>query len=333
MAAIGALFPTVVDLAKRSDPTGEIATVVEALSKKNSILQDLAFKEGNLETGHRFTSRTALPTPTWRRLNQGIAASKSTTDQFDEVCGSLEGLSKVDDALVELSGKGPAFRADEDNGFMTALNIEFARALMYESVTSNPDRMQGFTSRLNATSGNPAAAQIIKADSSASGADQTSIWLVGWSPETVFCIYPKGTKAGVTNRDLGLRLALDANGNEFPAWVTHWRWRVGLCVRDSRYLVRIANIDTSNLKADLSAGADITLALYDAVAAMYELESVQPVIYMNRQTFSMWNKQLAKKGTVNLLEYLDRGGSRVAHFLGIPVRIVDAITNTESVVS
>lgn len=333
MAAIGALFPTVVDLAKRSDPDGSISTVVEALSKKNSILQDLAFKEGNLETGHRFTSRTALPIPTWRRLNQGIPASKSTTDQFDEVCGSLEGLSKVDDALVELSGKGPAFRADEDNGFMTALNIEFARALMYESVTSNPDRMQGFTSRLNATSGNPAAAQIIKADSSASGADQTSIWLVGWSPETVFCIYPKGTKAGVTNRDLGLRLALDANGNEFPAWVTHWRWRVGLCVRDSRYLVRIANIDTSNLKADLSAGADITLALYDAVAAMYELESVQPVIYMNRQTFSMWNKQLAKKGTVNLLEYLDRGGSRVAHFLGIPVRIVDAITNTESVVS
>jgi hypothetical protein len=47
----------------------------------------------------------------------------------------------------------------------------------------------------------------------------------------------------------------------------------------------------------------------------------------------MFNKQLVKKGTANLLEFLERGGNRIPSFMGIPIRIVDAITSTESVVS
>jgi hypothetical protein len=54
---------------------------------------------------------------------------------------------------------------------------------------------------------------------------------------------------------------------------------------------------------------------------------------MNRAAYNMLNKQLAKKATVNYLEYIERGGNRIPAFLGIPIRVVDAITSTESVVS
>jgi hypothetical protein len=340
MATIGTLYPTLVDITKRTDPTGNIADVVEGLSKVNPILQDIAWKEGNLPTGHTYTSRAALPTPSWRKFNQGVAPTKSVTEQYTETCGMLEAYSKVDVALANLNGNSAAFRSDEDKAFAMGYGIEVARALFYESLSTNPERIHGLTPRLNATSGNPASAQIVKCPyvtTAPNGSDQTSIWLVGWSPDTVFGIYPKGSVAGLKNEDLGKVLTKDSGGtNEFTAWVTHWSWQLGLCVRDYRYLVRICNIDTASTggwKADLSDGPDIVLGLMDAIAAMYDLTSVQPVFYMNRATYSMFNKQLVKKATVNLLEYLDRGGARVPHFMGIPIRIVDTLTSTEAIVS
>lgn len=334
MAAVGTLYPTLVDITKRTDPSGNIADVVEMLSKVNPILQDIAFSEGNLPTGHTYTSRVALPTPTWRKFNQGVAPTKSVTDQYTETCGMLEAFSKVDCALANLNGNAAAFRADEDSAFTMGFGLEVARALFYESLSSNPERIHGLAVRLGSTAAsNPAAAQIIKGDATASGNDQTSIWLIGWSPRTVFGIYPKGSVAGLKSEDLGKQLTKDANNNDFTAWVTHWMWQLGLVVRDYRYVARVCNIDTSAWKADLSAGVDLVLSMDDAYAALFDRESVQPVFYMNRAAFSMYNKQLQKKGTTNLLEYLERGGVRIPHFLGVPIRLVDAITSTESVVS
>jgi hypothetical protein len=333
MATVGNTFPTMLDIAKRMDPDGSISSIVEALVKYNPILEDLAWKEGNLPTGHRFTSRTALPGLTWRRFNQGVAKSKSLTEQNDETCGILEGFSQVDEDLAALNGNEVAFRASEDLSFLQAMNLEVATGLFYHSVVNTPEKFQGLTPRLNATAGNPASAQIIKADPTASGTDQTSIWLVGWSPDTIFGIFPKGSQAGLKQEDLGKQLVADAAGNNFVAYTTKWQWKMGLCVRDFRYIVRICNIDTGVWKADLSAGADIVLAMLDAYAGIFEMNTVNPVYYMNRQTYSMLNKQLAKKGSVNLLEYIDRGGRRIPSFYGIPIRIVDAITLTESTVT
>lgn len=333
MATLGNTFPTMIDVAKRMDPDGSVSAIVEALVKYNPILEDLAWKEGNLPTGHRFTSRTALPSLAWRRFNQGVPKSKSLTEQNDETCGILEGFSQVDEDLAALNGNEVAFRASEDMSFLQAMNLEVATGLFYHSVVNNPEKFQGLTPRLNLTTGNPASAQIIKADATASGADQTSIWLIGWSPDTCFGIFPKGSMAGLKQEDLGKQLVQDANSNNFVAYTTKWQWKMGLCVRDFRYITRVCNIDTSAWKADLSAGADIVLSMLDAYAAIFEMNTVNPVFYMNRQAYSMLNKQLAKKGTVNLLEYIDRGGRRIPAFYGIPIRITDALTITESVVT
>jgi hypothetical protein len=185
---------------------------------------------------------------------------------------------------------------------------------------------------MDSTLGNPAAAQIIKADATASGSDQASIWLIGWSPDSVFGIFPKGTKAGLESDDLGKQLVRDAAGKEYTAWVTSWKWRLGLCVRDFRYVVRICNIDTSALTPDAATGANLVMSMQDAIAALQDMTSCNPVFYMNRTLFSAFNKQLMGKSS-NFLEYVERGGRRVPHYLGVPITVVDALTNAESVVS
>ena len=54
--ATGAPF-TLIDLARRTDPTGDAADVAELLSQANEIYDDLVWKEGNTNTGHVYTVR------------------------------------------------------------------------------------------------------------------------------------------------------------------------------------------------------------------------------------------------------------------------------------
>ena len=334
MAAIGSMFPTYLDVVKKLDPDGTLAPVVEKLQQENPFLQDMAWVEGNLVTGHKFSSRTALPSLGWRRFNEGVMASKASTENVTEQCGSLEGFSQVDVALAELGGNAAAFRADEDTAFVQSFNNEVARSLLYESTKLTPERIHGLTPRLDYTTGNPAAAQVVKADAGATGNDQTSIWLIGWAKDKVFGIYPKGSKAGLEHKDMGEQLVDDGSGTgkKFRAFVTHWKWSFGLCVRDSRYVVRICNIDTSRLTADASTGANLLMSLQDGIASLQSMSGCSPVFYGNKLAFSWFNKQLMKAGGANILEYVERGGALVPHYLGLPFRVVDALTSSEAVV-
>src|SRR5512141_3247633 len=111
MAVIGSLYPTLVDIAKRTDQAGNIVQVMEMLTKVNPILDDIAWHEGNLPTGHTYSARTAVPTPMWRKFNQGVLPAKSAVDTYTESVGMLESFSKVDCALANLNGNSAAFRA------------------------------------------------------------------------------------------------------------------------------------------------------------------------------------------------------------------------------
>ena len=130
MATVGNTVLTLTDWAKRLDPDGRVAAVVELLSNTNEILDDMLWKEGNLPVGHRDTVRTGLPSVYWRRINEGVATSKSTTAQIDSQCGMLEAWSEVDKDLALLERQHvtvPAFgstgihRSDESGNGIDAV--------------------------------------------------------------------------------------------------------------------------------------------------------------------------------------------------------------------
>ena len=306
MSTLGNTFVTMSDFAKRLDPNGSIAQVANVLSKVNPIMGDIPWVEGNLPTGHRFTSSTALPSGTWRRLNQGYDGTKGNTDQVDESCGLFEARSVIDVENPGMQGANKAlYRASEDLLFLSGMGNDVATGIFYNDVRINAERFHGIAPRLAVTSGNPAGAQIVKWGGSSSGNDQTSIWLVGWAPDKVFGIYPKDTQAGIQQEDLGRQLVLDANNKQFLAYVTRYVWKIGMCIRDFRYLVRGANIDTS---AELASNSYLITQMTDMIAALYSTDNCRPVFYMNRWAFSMLNKQLQAKQS-NLLEWIDGSGA------------------------
>jgi hypothetical protein len=331
MATVGNGNLTLIDMAKRTDPSGAVSQIMEQLAQTNPIVEDAVVKEGNLPTGTRITRRSSLPTVATRRFNQGTAPSKSTTEQTDEVTTMIDGFSIVDCALAKLNGDEAAYRQSEDGAWLEAFSQKLNTLAVYSDLSLAPDAIQGWTPRYNATAGNPYANQIIKADSTASGNDQTSIWLVGWGDKQVHLVTPKGQGTGLVREDLGKLPAYDANNNPFTAWQTHFTWNFGMAVEDYGYLVRACNIDTGNWKPDLSAGADIPMVLEQMITRYKNPAMGKPVFYMARDSFTMLQMQLAKKYSQNAIQYLP--GERFARFRGMPIKFADCLTKTESVVS
>lgn len=332
MAVIGGQNLTLLDITKRLDPDGSAAAIAELLTQENEILDDMPWVEGNLPTGHRVTVRTGLPDVAWRKLNQGVPASKSTTAQLDEACGMLEGFGSVDKDLVELNGNTTEFRLQENMAYIEALNQAQAQTLFYGDTSVNPERFLGLSSRYSTL--NVANAQ--NADNVISGggagSTNTSIWLIGWSPRTVHGIYPKGTQAGLIHEDLGLDTVTDASGNRYRAYQDRYQWKCGLALRDWRYAVRIANVDVAALTATAASGANILDLMTRALERIQSLSGVTPVFYCNRTIRSFLRRQTVNRVSNSTLEYDNVGGKPALRFAEVPVKRVDAILSTEATV-
>lgn len=327
--AVNTGLPTLLDQAKRMDPNGAIAVIAEMLTQRNPFLEDAVFVEGNNGAGHKTTARTALPAVTRRQFNQGVAPTKSKTDQVNDACTNISGMSKVDATEVGLYGNGAAFRASEDEGFMQSMNNEAEKVIVYDSSKTDATQASGIAPRFDSTTG-VGGSQVILHDAAAAGADQSSMYLMGWSPQTVFCFYPQGSKAGITHKDKGEQIVKDANNLEYLALVSFWEWMFGVCVKDFRYVVRIANIDTGNLAATGNALIQTAVKAYHQ---LYSTKGVKLAWYCNRKVATYLHLQAMDAVKNSTLTIDNVAGKPVTHLLGIPVRETDAITNTESPVT
>ena len=330
MATLNTTNPTLADLATRLDPNGSVAQIIELLNQTNPVLEDMAWLEGNLPTGHKTTIRSGLPNGTWRKLNYGVQPEKSTTVQITDTCGMLESYAEVDKTLVNLNGNSAAFRLSEDRAFIEGMNQTMAETLFYGDSSADPEKFTGLAARYSQKSGVENGDNVVLGGGS--GSDNTSVYLVVWGPNTVHGIYPKGSQAGLQSEDHGQQTLLDAAGGRYEGYRTHYKWDCGLTLRDWRYVVRIANIDVSDLTKNASAGADLVDLLVQAAEIPPNLAMGRPVFYANRTITSFLRRQIANKVSANLT--LDSvAGKKVLNFDGIPFKRTDVLLNTEATIS
>jgi len=348
MSTIGNLALTYADWAKRMDDGYRVATIIELLSQTNEILDDILVMEGNLPTGHKTTVRTGLPQATWRLLNNGVPNAKSTTAQITDTCGNLETYSVIDKDIADLNGNTAEFRLSEVRAFLEGMSQQVASTFIYGNQHLNPERFTGLAPRYSTvtTASSQTANNVLDAGGTASNA-QTSMWIVTWGNDTIHGIFPKGKITGLQHRDMGEWPVADASGNTYQAYRDHFKWEVGLCLRDWRYTVRIANIDPAQLTG-VSAANLINLivrGLYRLPTAPANATAIQTsdtpevranmgrvMIYCNRVIRTYLDLQAMNKTNV-LLRLEEFNGKVVTTFRGIPVRTCDAIVNTEAQVT
>lgn len=340
MAVTAANNPTLLDLAKATDPDGSPAAVAEILAETNDVLREMTVTNGNLTTGHRASVRTGLPTPTWRKIGAFVTPTKGTQAQIDFACGNLEAYGEVDKDLVELAPDQGAFRLSEDRAHIEGMNIEMADTLFYGNEASASEEFTGFSAHYNDLS----AANADNIINAAGDSDYRSIWLVCWSPETIFGIVPKNSVAGLTSKDLGVQLiqsgADETNGSagRMQAYVSHYQWKLGLVVKDWRYAVRIANIDyaaisTTYTAGAFSAGPDLPSLMHSAKRRIPNLSMGRCAWYMSRDMIEKLEKQLAAKTQNSTLTTMNVGGVDVESFGNIPIARTDALAGIETAVS
>jgi len=328
MGILTATMPTLIDKFSREDSSKKVMKIVELMAKRNDILMDAEYQECNDGSKHKTTMRSGIPEPAWRVFNQGIQPSKSTTVPVLDTTGMMEDYGLVDKALADLSGNADAFRTSENMAKLQGFNNKASRYMIYGNTQSEPQAFLGLAPRYNDKSAE-SGANIV--DAGGTGSTNTSIWFVTWGEMTTHLLYPKGSVAGFQHKFLGQQTARAENGGDFEAYRDHFKWDIGMSVRDWRANARIANIDVTALTRDGATGANIIDLMIDA---MYRIDNPEQgegrtVIYANRTIQAWLHKQAMNSKNVNLTigEY---GGKKIPEFLGIPIKRIDAILNTEA---
>lgn len=350
MAGLNSTLFSLVDATKRMAPNGSVEMgIAELLMQQNELLLDMEWKEGNLPTGHRLTMRTGLPTGTWRKFNQGVTSTKSTTVQVDEACGMYEQKGAIDKDLALLNGQTAAFRLSENVAHIEAMNIDMATAMFY-SDNSVPEKFIGLSPRYSSTTAGNGQNILLAGGAST---DNTSIWLIGWGEPGLFGIYPKGSKAGLQHTPVqdgsgdGCIEYDDGTGTSatFRAFVDRYQWKCGIAVKNWQYAVRIANIKIADLitlasTQTTTASTGIIKLMSRAIDRIPNANGVKLAFYMNRTVFSALKLMALDKSSsaLSIEDALLQFGdftvkSKQLNFLGIPIRKCDALVNNESVVS
>ncbi|MDD3238228.1 MAG: hypothetical protein PHV37_09055 [Candidatus Gastranaerophilales bacterium] len=331
MATVGNTYLTLKDKYSQTEAGKVTSTIIDLLSQSNVLLEDAVVKECNEGSTHKTTVRNGLPDVEFRKFYEGVNCSKGDYTQVTDATGMLEVYSQVDKALADLNGDVNQFRLNESQGFLEAMNQTVQENLFYGNKKTNPAAFDGLASRYNklSTDGKSIGNWVI--NGGGSGSDNTSIWFVTWGDLHTHMLYPKGSKAGLQHENKGQQTATDSNGKMYEVYRDHFRWDLGLTVRDYRSTCRICNIDVSNL--DGSSAADLIKLMVTAYHKVKRYAKTgKLVIYANETIETYLHLQAMSKSNVNLT--VDEfAGKPIVKFLGIPIKCCDQILNTESAIS
>jgi len=328
MATLGQTYLTLADLRRQQNKDDTIADIIEILSEELPMLGDGPTIECNSGDEHLTTIRAGLPTPTWRKLYQGVQPTKGTTAQVKDSTGYLEDWSEVDAKLVEKSKNPQKFRMNEATSHIQGIAQEVGATVIYGDTDTDPEKFLGLEPRYNsltAANGN----QIV--DGLGTGSDNTSIWFVGWGEGGTHFLYPEGSQAGLKREDKGPQTKEMSDGSLYDVYREKFCQDIGMSVRDWRVNARIANIDVSDLTNDAATGADLLDLM---VTAYYRLDNpgrtgVNTVIYTSRTIAEFLHKQAMNKSNVQL-SLSEVEGKPIVKFLGHTIRRMDSILETEA---
>ncbi len=333
MAILANGQPTLADAAALTNDSGAAVTIAELLEQTNPAFNDIPFEEANSTTGHKVSARQKLPETYLRRINQGIKPSKSGYGSVLESAGIFNALGQVDDKLLQLSNDKARFRFMENKGHIESMGQRFFQSMLYGDPNVTPEDFLGIAPRYaSLAAADRTAVQIL--DAGGTGSDLTSIYLVGWGENSVTGFYPKGTQAGIQHTPLPQSMIDDGAGGKYLGWEDWFDLNAGIAVKDYRNIVRIANIDVSDLQAGtphggITAGAKLIDQMTIALEQLNNPNGLNPVFYVPRVVGTYLRLQIQNKGNV-WLDTKEIAGQKVTSFDGHAIRRMDAISLNET---
>lgn len=316
-------YYSLVEQAKRINPDGTLAQIVEVLDRETGgMLQEAPWVPSNDVWVNKTVRRADLPTASRRRLNSGVANGVARTTEVMDVIEMLGIYAEYDKDYINSFPEPARMRFQEAQAFIEGLGQTLTSDILYGNSNVDPDAMHGLAPRLGTIDGE----YVIGA--SGTGDDVTSVYVVTWGTNEAYLTYPKNmSDLGITHQDLG-EVTLVKSGLQYQGYRDYFQVKCGMVVRNPRCLGRIANIETSGTSNIFNE--DLLIALVNNMKI-----SPSTRIYAN-QTIITQAEILAKdKANVSWSSDKALDGTPFMKFRGIPVRKIDKaiLLNTETAIS
>lgn len=309
--------------------------IVELLGKTDTVLTVIPTIEANAGTNHEYLERTGLPVAYAIAAGQPVVPSSSTTAKQTAKTAIFRSVSKITKDDYQVAGNGSQLMDQEGSGHLQSIDQLLAQQTFYGSKTSETE-FPGLAARYSTLTGTIAPNVI---SLGGVGSDNTSIYFIGLGgAEGASYISPKGVKnegIDISSSSKGPDDWTDENdattGGVSQVRYTHFSAYRGLVIPDWRNVVRICNIDKSDMMADTTG---TSVGLINAMARCPQ--RVPPTAkvsgwayFVNASVFEALSIQAMNK-TNALLTYSEVTGKPIVTFQGYKIHRCDSILNTEA---
>jgi len=315
---------------------GAQQTIAMTLSERNDIIKDAPITMANDVWSHVTTRDFNLAAPDPRRFNAGAAANRSETEQIRDAIMLLELPIEIDEDIVDHQPDPEAFMAGE-----MALNVEgSAQRLAYYMVYGDPGGssaasppqgaqvIRGWMPRRSALGANGAATGTNCVGAGGTGSDLTSLYVAEWHPVNFHLVHPLNDMGmGIEVNDKGKLRVTDSSNNPFWAYVHQIKIKLGMVLADERALQRIANVEASDATNNFIDSTKVRL-ITQALRRLPLGGEGQSGIYVNR-TVAAQLDIFADEKTNGFYPAPDVTGRQITTYRGVPVRMVEQISDTE----
>lgn len=300
-------------------------SVANVLDEVNPFVQDAPIQEAIDITSHVFARTTALPSASFVKVGNGWDASLGTYSQSRESMAFIKARYQCPTDVMRLQPSPSKYRSQRERDHIEAMGQTFANQLISGSTITTPERFNGLEFRYGSLS--TTRTSYVINNGNTAGSDNTSMWFIQWSPSKVYLIYPRGsTNVGITKADKGEIYTTGDDSKNLWAYVTEFAWDVGFAVEDTRSVKRLCNID-SVITETYTVDEDKIIQILNNFRG-----NEQIYIYCNEDVYTQLD--ILAKDKTNV-QYLPDSpwGKNILSFRGCPVKVCDAITSTESILT
>ena len=317
-----------VEVAKRTN-NAQVIRISEVLSRFDEVWMDATWVPTNKLGGvHVHSRRLSLPTGTWRNINAEVTPEASHTQQITENAGHLEAWSQIDELTIQsLLGGGEQFRATEDDAFAMGLGQTLTTALVAGDSTQDPEEFDGWRIRLNSLG------TYVKG-AGGGGSDTTSLFCVQWGENQAHMIFMSSDghsndkDSPIVMEDRGRQSVYNSSGQLRDAFRTKFTISAGFALHDDRHLTRLVNIEDDPSGASV-VEPDLMVQLLNSMPG----RGRGSFMYAHQIVLTQLDILALDKGNVNYNTTQIWGEEVTAFRSNIPIRMLDAIGITETVIT
>lgn len=312
--------------------------IADVISKSNELLAELPFFPSNKPFSNLSARDVTEFEPSARVSNTGAVTGVNETEQIIDTLVRFETEIGIDELALNGINDPARYFADQVRKTARGFGNVVADQFISGDYLADPDKQ--FDGLLKRNNSLPASSVDVTdryynvISGGGSGADNTSIYLVGLGKEGVHGIYFKNGMAGLQINRKGLQRVTDSSGNPYWAETAQMVWDVGLVATNHRAMGRICNIDDSDLTLDASSGANLTQLMIQLLHNVHHSDmGLRPYWLMSNKLKTYFHSQIVSKANVNISYDKDDFGKIRPMFGGIPILRMDSIGIAEATVS